>query len=75
VEAVGQLVEVIMNGLVVGSDYTDMWGRYIIEDIPTGCFSTDCSLTPEPFSVQVMGWTKNEDWEGCGDIERVDFNF
>lgn len=73
--AAGRLVEVIMNGVVVGTDTTDASGNYIVEDIPTGCFSTDCTAVPNPFSVRVMGSTKNGDWEGCGDVERVDFPF
>jgi hypothetical protein len=73
IPADGRLVQVIMDGEVVGEAITDMWGRYIIEDIPTECMSAaGCDA-----NVQVLcnGWLQTIDWEGCGDIERVDFEF
>ena len=67
-----QLVEVIVNGEVVGSATTGPNGAYIIGGIPTGCFSTTgCA----DFSVRSMGWAENDKWDGCGDFERVDFAF
>ncbi|MBM4466307.1 MAG: carboxypeptidase regulatory-like domain-containing protein [Chloroflexi bacterium] len=66
-----QLVEVIVNGEVVGSATTGANGTYIIGGIPTRCFSTaGCA----DFSVRCMGRTENDRWEGCGDFERVDFD-
>ncbi len=67
-----QLVEVIANGEVVGSATTGANGSYIIGGIPTRCFSTaGCA----DFSVRCMGQTENDEWEGCGDFEVVNFSF
>jgi hypothetical protein len=71
--AQGRFVKVIQDGVVVGSDTTDANGSYIISDIATGCFST--AGCPKAFSVQCMGWTRPGTWDGCGDVERVDFDF
>ncbi|MFQ5811852.1 MAG: hypothetical protein ACE5I2_01455 [Anaerolineae bacterium] len=67
-----QLVEVIVNGEVVGSATTGAAGTYIIGGIPTRCFSTaGCGN----FSVRCMGWTENDKWEGCGDFAQMNFEF
>ncbi len=67
-----QLVEVIVNGEVVGSTATGANGAYTIGGIPTQCFSaTGCA----DFSVRSMGHTETDTWEGCGDFEQVNFDF
>ena len=67
-----QLVEVMVNGEVVGSAATGANGTYTIGGIPSRCFSTaGCA----DFSVRCMGHTETDTWEGCGDFERVDFDF
>ena len=72
VPASGQLVEVIQDGVVVGSDTTNANGTYTISGIPTRCFSTaGCA----DFYVRCMGGSKHEEWEGCGDVKHVDFDF
>ncbi|MFQ5813804.1 MAG: hypothetical protein ACE5I2_11560, partial [Anaerolineae bacterium] len=73
VPASGRTVEVIINGEVKGSDITGANGVYIIGEIPTGCFGAgDC----DDYTVRVMGWTQGPfTWQGCGDVDRVDFNF
>lgn len=70
--ASGQTVQVIQGGVVVGSDTTGTNGVYIISGIPTECLSTaGCA----DFSVQCMAWTQNDEWDGCGDVEQVNFAF
>lgn len=67
----GQTVEVIQDGVVIASGTTDANGVYAIGGIPTKCFSTTgCA----DFSVRCMGEVRHEEWEGCGDVERVDFD-
>lgn len=70
--APGQTVEVIQHGVVIASSTTDANGVYTISGIPTECFSTTgCA----DFSVRCMGEIQHKKWEGCGDVERVDFDF
>lgn len=69
--APGQMVEVVQDGVVIASETTDANGVYSIGGIPTRCFSTTgCA----EFSVRCMGEVQHEEWEGCGDVERVDFD-
>lgn len=75
--AVGELVQVIQNGKVVGSATTDANGNYIINGIATDCFSTACPKGGcDSFYVRTKGWQKGlYTWDGCGDIVSVNFAF
>jgi hypothetical protein len=67
------------DGDLVGEDVTDLNGNYIIGGIETECFSnwpppTGC----EDYRVTVVGApgaTQARVWDGCGDIETVNFPF
>ena len=64
VMAPGRLVEVIQDGVVVGSETTSAAGDFIITGIPTGCFSTGGC---KDYSVWVEGvlWDTFT-WGDCG---------